>query len=187
MTQLARLLRIAVLASFCFVRVQDAQQSETFNHRADSGTIIRFFFQPAYVNSYHPALLFQVVGDGDIRLNTAPIRSDGRTAFVSLNEVQNLINGLNRLELNWKESHQIQAPDNYWEMVIRPEMEIKLFSKEGTRIALVNPKQICSTLETLDSALKQPRALWEFQLFRAEDGCKVPGLKRDAYPDHYFN
>ena len=48
----------------------------------------------------------------------------------------------------------------------------------------VDPKQICERLAPLDAALKQPRALWEFQLFRVDYGCHVPGFNRNAFPEH---
>jgi hypothetical protein len=64
-------------------------------------------------------------------------------------------------------------------------MEIRVVSPKGTAVATVSPKRICPTLEPLDAALATSRALWEFQLFRVEDGCKVPGFNNQAYPDHW--
>lgn len=155
----------------------------SLNVAVDKNTVVRFFFLPAR-DYYHPALLFRVVGLEDPRLNTAPMSPEGRAVFVSQQEMQELVRRLYAANLCWKKSELVEIPEPIRTREITSNMEVKLFSSTGTAQALISRKRICGLLEPLDSALKQPRAIWEFQLFRTEYGCRVPNFNREAYPEH---
>jgi hypothetical protein len=88
-------------------------------------------------------------------------------------------------DLAWQESEAVEALGSYKKLPVSDDMEILVAFANGTAKAQITPKTICRTLKPLDAALKTPRALWEFQGFRLNYGCKVPGFKPDAYPDHY--
>jgi hypothetical protein len=146
-------------------------------------TAVRMFFDPG--NYFHPPLIFRVVAANDTRLNTAPMLPEGRTAFITAIEMQRLIKGLQGMKLSWKESREHivfdearNLPPVFYGISV-------VISSEGTAESGIPPAKICDSLAPLDSALSTPRALWEFQLFRAGFNCKVLGLDGQAYPDHW--
>jgi len=149
----------------------------------DENTAIRFFYQPAG-DYFHFPLVFRSVDPKDPRLNTAPMTTEGRTAYISLSEMQELMQALSHLRLSWQESARVELLESFRKLKITDTMVITAVSSDGRAIANLNPKKICETFKPLDSALKTPRALWEFQGFRLNYGCKVPGFEHDAYPDH---
>jgi hypothetical protein len=162
------------------------EQREADQTLTDKKTIVRLFFQPADKSYFHSALLFRVTNDDDPKLNTAPIFRDGRTAYISLPEMHLLIERLTSLKLDWRRSKRIARPPTVDHYVIRDKMDITVFFATGTEDALLDPQSICSSLEPLDSALKTPRALWEFQFFRFQYHCQIRGFKPGAYPQRDF-
>jgi hypothetical protein len=154
----------------------------------DEKTIVRFFYYPAGEYIRIP-LLFRVVEEGNPRLNTAPMREEGRTAYVSLSEMRDLVNGLIRSGLGWQESETVDVLGLYKDLTLAgiglDTMDVRLVSSRGTAKAEISPKTICTILKPLDAALKTPRALWEFQGFRLGYGCKVSGFKYGAYADDH--
>lgn len=154
----------------------------------DKKTVVRFFYYPAGEYIRIP-LLFRVVEDGNPRLNTAPMREEGRTAYVSLSEMRDLVNGLIRSGLGWQESETADVLGLYKDLTLAgiglDTMDVRLVSSKGTAKAEISPKAICMILKPLDAALKTPRALWEFQGFRLGYGCKVPGFKYGAYAEDH--
>jgi hypothetical protein len=151
--------------------------------RVDKNTIIRIFYLPP--ESYlRPPLIFRVAGKNDPRLGTAPINILGRTPYISLSEMQNLVTALADWNLSWQQSKKLETPKKIETRKMTDKMEVKVFSSSGTDRVLVDPKQLCERLAPLDAALKQPRALWEFQSFRVDYGCHVSGFDRNAFPEH---
>jgi hypothetical protein len=149
----------------------------------DQNTAVRFFYNPPG-DYFHVPLVFRVVGQGDARLNTAPLGDEGRTAYISRVEMQKLIQGLPHSDLSWQESENVEILGSYKRLLtVKGSMEILVVCSKGTARTKVPPNSICKTLKPLDAALKTPRALWEFQGFRLNYGCKVPGFNYDAYPD----
>jgi hypothetical protein len=162
---------------------QNYDKRFVLNSPVDENTAVRFFYQPAG-NYFHSPLVFRVVDQKDSRLNTAPMAVEGRTAYISLSEMRQLMQGLAHSDLSWRESEKVEVLGSFRKLDITDNMEITAVSSKGTAQATLNPQKICETLKPLDSALKTPRALWEFQGFRLNYGCKVPGFVYDAYPDH---
>ena len=147
-------------------------------------TAVRFFFDPG--NYFHPPLIFRVVAPKDPRLNTAPMLQEGRTAYISGPEMQRLLQGLKSMELSWKESKkQTEFGDATKILPVFYGLSVVVVSSRGTAESGIDLGKICEDLAPLDSTLTTPRALWEFQVFRAEYNCKVPGLDGQAYPDHW--
>lgn len=58
---------------------------------ADGKTVIRFFYQPALGDYFHFPLVFRVIGEGNPLLNTAPMREEGRTSYISLSEMRQMV------------------------------------------------------------------------------------------------
>ena len=169
---------MATLPAFC-----QADGRPPLNLSVDKNTIVRFFYLPP--ESYlHPPLIFRVAGAKDGRLGTAPINPPGRTPYISLSEMRNLVTALADWNLSWQESKKLETPKKIETREMTDKMEVNVFFSRGTARALVDPKQLCERLAPLDAALKQPRALWEFQLFRVDYGCHVPEFNRNAFPEH---
>lgn len=145
----------------------------------DGGPAVRFFYHDEE-NYFHFPLIFRPVAQGDQRLNTAPMGVEGRTAYISAAEMQQLLQRLMLSDLSWQESEKTEALGSYKRL---PSSDMVVCSKGSARVSL-DPKKICDTLAPLDAVLKTPRALWEFQLFRTGYACSVPGFNYHAYPDH---
>lgn len=154
-----------------------------FNCPVDENTAVRFFYFPGG-DYYHFPLIFRPVAQGDPRLNTAPMGEEGRTAYISRKEMRDLIRRLAHSGLSWQESEKVEPLGSFKPLALLMTTEIRVVCSKGMARAEFDPKRVCQTLEPLDSALKTPRALWEFQLFRQGYGCKVTGFNWDAYPDH---
>lgn len=151
---------------------------------ADETTAIRLFYNNES-DYFHFPLIFRAVEQRDPHLNTAPMVAEGRTVYISQTEMQSLLRGLAQLDLPWQESEKVETLGSFKRL--RPwsdSMEILVACSKGTARVKVDPKKICKTLKPLDSALKTPRALWEFQRFRLNYGCQVPGFQYGAYPNH---
>lgn len=169
-------------ASLALCQTTGEQQ---INVHVNGNTIVRFFYLPPY-SYFHVPLAFRVVGKNDPRLGTAPLASpEDRTPYISLPEMQNLIAALARLNLSWRKSNEVETPRKIKPREMTDKLQITIYSSSGTYRAFVNSKRLCETLAPLDAALKEPRALWEFQLFRVNYHCSVPGFNRNAYPQHY--
>jgi hypothetical protein len=167
---------------------QKHDQVSVLNSAADEKTVVRFFYYPAGDYIRIP-LLFRVVEEGNPLLNTAPMREEGRTAYISLSDMHELVHGLIQSGLGWQESKTVEVLGSYKDLTLvgigLDTMDVRIVSSHGTARAEISPKAICMILKPLDGALKTPRAIWELQIFRLDYGCKVPGFKPDAYPDHY--
>ena len=150
---------------------------------ADKDSIVRFFYQPVPGTYLHVALIFRVVDNKDPRLNTAPVFDEGRTAYISLSDMQRLIGGLSRLRVSWEVSPKMESLETYKTSRLCGIMVVKVLSPRGTAKAAIVPAKICETVAQLDAALQTPRALWEFQLFRLQYDCRVPNFNPKAYPD----
>lgn len=151
---------------------------------ADETTAIRLFYNNES-DYFHFPLIFRAVEQRDPRLNTAPMVAEGRTVYISQTEMQSLLRGLAQLDLPWQESKKVETLGSFKRL--RPwsdSMEILVACSKGTARVKVDPKKICEILKPLDSALKTPRALWEFQRFRLNYGCQVSGFQYGAYPNH---
>jgi len=153
------------------------------NSPADESVAIRFFFQPPR-DYFHVPLVFRVVDQKDPSLNTAPILDSGRTAYITLSDMQRLLPAVTHSRFaSWRQAEVIEVLGSPRVLDLAETMDITIISSHGTARAVVDAKKVCETLKPLDSALKTSRALWEFQLFRQGYDCKVPGFNYDAYPE----
>ncbi len=165
----------------------DTKTSLAPAYSTDDSVLVRFCDLDEE-NYFHIPLIFRGVKVGDQRLNTAPIvPQEGRTAYVSGEELDELIRRLGQSDLSWKESKEIESIK--WDLPkghlpCSAEMEVLVVSSKGSWRAKISPKKLCAELVALDPAFHSPRALWEFQLFRHGYGCKVRGFNFEAYPDH---
>jgi len=153
---------------------------------AGKDSVVRFFYQPPEGEYFHVALIFRVVGENDPLWNTTAYSDLGRTAYVSLSDMQQLITNLAHLSLRWDESAKNEGLETYKTIhSYGYGMGIKVLSTGGTAKAIIEHDKICETLAPLDGALLTPRALWEFQGFRVQYHCRVLSYNPDAYPERY--
>jgi hypothetical protein len=166
---------------------QAASQGDALTLPASKHAVVRFFYQPPEGEYLHHPLLFRVVKKSDSRWNTIAYLNVGHTLYISLSDMQQLMINLAHLSLQWEESTEIE-PLETWDNVnsYGYGMGIKVLSSKGTAKALIEHDKICETLAQLDGALLTPRALWEFQRFRLQYYCRVPGYNPDAYDEPKF-
>ena len=174
---------LVILASAPGTSSQVANERHPLTLAADKNSVVRFFFIPAYMTTFPVPVLFRVVEENDPRWNTAPPSDVGRTAYISFSEMRGIFAALSAEPLSWEESAKIEELETY--MAIRNDgrMDIKILSSGGTAKSGIPAKQMCETLARLDPALRTPRALWEFQFFRRQFGCRVPNFDPKAYYD----
>jgi hypothetical protein len=176
---------VAVLASTTSSSFQKTvDKNSVLDSPVDENTAIRFYYNPAG-NYFHVPLIFRPVSPGDPRLDTATIGTEGHTTYISLQEMQQLTQGLGHSDLSWQESEKVEPLGPFKQLPPWADrMEILEVRSRGMAKTSLDPKTICETLQPLDSALKSPRALWEFRGFRVNYGCRVSRFNADAYPDH---
>jgi len=150
---------------------------------ASRDSVARFYYHSPDGEYFHVALLFRVVKRSDPLWTSAPILDEGRTAYISLSEMRQLMVKLACLRLRWSESAQREALETYANIHSYGGMGIKVLSGNGTAKATIAPDKICETLALLDGALRTQRALWEFQLYRLQCHCRVANFNCNAYPD----
>jgi hypothetical protein len=109
---------------------------------------------------------------------------EGRTVYISHADLQKIVEQMSRNGWQWQISRQLTPPRRIETRQITDKFAISIFGPDGMRQTLIDPKKICSTLEPFDSALHEPRALWEFKVCRSQYVCKVPNLNREEYIEH---
>lgn len=149
----------------------------------DNNTTIRFFYHPPNADRFVYPLVLRVAHPNDEGMKLAPILAEGRTVHISLSEMQELVAGMTRSIMMGQQTRSVEVLEP-WEMIPSTEaMDVVIvFSKGAARGAILR-KDICKTLGSLDSAIKTPRAHWEFQRFRVYYGCRVPGFDDAKYSD----
>ena len=160
-----------------------AGQDRIMTSPADKDSVVRFFYQPPEGEYLHVALIFRAVKKQDLRWNTTAYSDKGQTVYVSLSDMQRLMAKLAHLSLRWDESTRVEGLESRGHIYSYGYgMGIKVLSAKGTAKTTIEHDKICETLTPLDAALLTPRALWEFQGFRLQYHCRVPGYNLDAYP-----
>jgi hypothetical protein len=126
---------------------------------------------------------FRVADPNDERMKVAPVLAEGRTVHISLSEMQDLVAGMTRSILMGQQTRGIEVLEP-WEMIPTTEtMDVVLIFSKGAARGAILRRNICKTLGSLDSAIKTPRAYWEFQRFRSYYECRVSGFDDAKYSD----
>jgi len=174
---------LAILTSAPWASGQAASRGHALTLVAGKDSVVRFFYQPPDGEYFHFALLFRVIKKHDPRWNTTSYSDVGLAAYISISDMQRLTAKMKRLPLQWDQSETVETLETYRTIhSYGYGMGIKMLAASGTAKALIVPDKICETLASLDDALRTPRALWEFQSFRLQYHCQVPGFNLDAYP-----
>lgn len=172
-----------IFASALCSSSQGVGKSGIFAIPADGNSVLRFFYEPNDSNYFHVALVLRVADEKDSKLDTAPVFDIGRTAFITLPEMQQLLEKLSHADLNWRESAKTGSLESYKTIHSNGGMNVKVLTSNSTAEATIKSERICDDLASLDASLKTPRALWEFQLFRLGFHCNVPNFNYHKYPD----
>jgi len=164
---------------------QADDQGGLSNLTIDGGIAIRFFFQPPNADFSRPALIFRVASEGDPNWNSAPIDRQGRSAYISIVEMKELIKLLQATDIKWHGSSQHEQIVPFMTLPEARDMTVTAFAPNGTASATIPPKRICEVLAKLSQGITTARAHWEFGFFRRMYHCKVPDFNPYAYVDHY--
>jgi|HubBroStandDraft_5_1064220.scaffolds.fasta_scaffold27558_2 hypothetical protein len=149
----------------------------------DNNTTVRFFYHPPNADRFVFPLVFRVADPNDERMKVAPVLAEGRTVHISLSEMQDLVAGMTRSILMGQQTRGIEVLEP-WEMIPTTEtMDVVLIFSKGAARGAILRRNICKTLGSLDSAIKTPRAYWEFQRFRSYYECRVSGFDDAKYSD----
>lgn len=176
-----------VLAASCYSQ-KPGGKAWLLNCPIDRATAVRFFYNPEEAGYFHFPLVLDVVPSCDPRLNTAPMRPEGRTAYITQDEMRSLLRALAQVDVSWEVSSKVEPLGDFHSLVRLhragpPYLSIEVTCSRGAARGKVGPAKICSALAPLDSAVKTPRALWEFQFLRIGYGCKVAEFNMHAYPE----
>jgi hypothetical protein len=149
----------------------------------DNGTVVRFYYHPPNADRFVYPLVLRVVAANDERMNVAPVLAEGRTVYISLSEMHELVAGMTRSITMGQQTRGVEVL-GAWEMIpITEAMDVVIIFSKGAARGVIFREGICKILGSLDSALKTPRAHWEFQRFRFYYGCRVPGFDDAKYSD----
>jgi hypothetical protein len=167
-----------------------AQAQQTYNpylgvltSPIDNRTAVRFFFHPPVSDRFVYPLVFRVAAENDKRTKTAPLLTEGRTVYVSLSEMKDLVAAMTRSIMMGQQTRNVEVFGS-WEMIPSTEaMDVFVIFSKGAARGVILRENICKTLSSLDSSIKTPRALWEFNRFRMYNGCRVPGFDDTKYSD----
>jgi hypothetical protein len=184
----------------CFIRVMCrfiltlvacgllAQAKQSFNpypgvltSPVDSRTVVRFYFLPLPADRYHYPLVLRVAEPNDERLKVAPILAEGRTAHISLSEMQELVARMTRSITMGQQTRGVEVLGDFRMIPITVDMDVVVIFSNGAARGLIPKEQIWKVLSSLDSAIRAPRAHWEFQRFRLGYGCCIPGFDEMKY------
>jgi hypothetical protein len=126
-------------------------------------------------------LVFRPVEQGSPRLNTVTGAQE-LIAYISFDEMSHLLERLAQLDLRWKESKKTEK--------LRPfsifdepsvNVDIDVVNSAGTAKAKLSGSFACEKLAALDSVFQTRRALLEFQEFRFQMNCNIPGFNHLEY------
>jgi hypothetical protein len=150
----------------------------------DREAAVRFYYTPANPDHVYYPLVFRPVQRSDPRLDTVPLLPEGRTAYISIQDMRHLFRALVAVHLSWHISKAV-VPFAYFKKLVAlpPGVQVLVVCSKGSATAQVHPREVCNALKPLDAALNTPRALWNFQAFRFDRGCKVPGFKVGQYSE----
>jgi hypothetical protein len=151
--------------------------------QVDGHTAVRFFYDNRVdPDIFHIPLIFRPVAHGDQRLNTAPTTEEGRVAYVSKEDMRHLLSALIGLDLSWQRSDGPATLGPFKGLINLPAPnEIRVVCSKGVAVTHFGPKSFCEATRVLNSVIKPPRAVWELQAFRLNNGCVVPGFEFGKY------
>lgn len=170
----------------------------------EKGCAIRFIYSPPIAHDFLPIpLILRQERKQDSQFRTwSKVIPQGITWWISPEEMQNLVKGLQRLDLPWKgfegrmsfRRERIEPPPSPpmlpWKIPMSHEkgtMEIDVTSNAGTTVAFIASKRVCVSMKPLVRAFRKPMSIYVFKGTLLDWGCKVPGFNladRPKPPKH---
>ena len=74
----------------------------------DDTTVVRLFYDPPG-DYFHFPLVLRAVKPGSPLLDTAPMLEAGRTAYISVSDMEQLVSRLSKMDLVWKQTEAIES------------------------------------------------------------------------------
>jgi hypothetical protein len=117
-------------------------------------------------------------------MKTAPLLTEGRTAYISSAEMKDLVAAITRSITMGQQTNNVEVLGS-WEMIpVTDSMDVVVIFSKGAARGEIPRKDICKTLSSLATSVNIPRARWEFDRFRMYNACRVPGFDDTKYSDH---
>jgi len=161
---------------------------------------VRFVYNPPIPqdNIVIPLILRQTT-EQDSRYGTwSTLVPEGLTQWISPQEMQRLVDRLEKLNLAWDMSPKPISfsrepkvpppppPSMPWKMPMARRvgtMEIDITSDAGSAVADLPSDQVCGSMKRLDPAFQIPIAVYTFRGTRLQWGCSVPGFNPAKRPE----
>jgi hypothetical protein len=160
---------------------QSSGQSAVLDSPITESTAISFFWIGDLDSHFRDPMNFYAVSHTDRRFHTVSVDHQWN-AFISSSEMQGLIDGLKALHLDWVDSSGREEFVDYRKRNNDGFLDITVVASKSTSKARIRIARMCDQLARLDSAMSSPRILWQFQLFRVDNGCEVPGYNNSVVP-----
>lgn len=164
---------------------QKPNQSAVLDSPVAESTAVSFFWIGDMDSHFRAPINFYAVSQSDRRFHTVsvgPFADHQWNAFISVSEMQRLMDGLKALDLRWVDSKGREAFKDAQKRTGTGFLDITVVSHDGTSKSYIRIARMCEELSQLDSAMPTPRILWQFQLFRVDNGCHVPGYNNSVIP-----
>jgi hypothetical protein len=161
---------------------------------------VRFVYRPPNSEDFPvlPLILRRAMRE-DPRYGTwSTLMPEGLTQWISPEEMESLVEALEKLNLTWDISRQPISfarqpkepppppPSLPWKMPMARRtstMEIDITSDAGSAVADLPSEKVCCSMERLDRAFHIPIAVYHFRGSRLDWGCKVPGFSLANRPE----
>jgi len=161
---------------------------------------VRFVYNPPIGEDFPqiPLILRRATRE-DPRYGTwSTLMPEGLTQWISPEEMESLVEALEKLSLNWD---IFQQPTSFARQRIEPPpppphlpwripmarrtgtMEIDITSDAESAVADLPSAEVCRSMERLDPAFHIPIAVYNFRGTRLGWGCKVPGFSLANRPE----
>ena len=163
---------------------QKPTKGVVLNSPITESTAISFFWFGDMESHFRSPVNFYVVSTTDRKFHTVSMgRSDHQwNAFISDADMRRLIDGLKALDLRWMDYKSREAFIDGLQRKDLGLLEVTVVSNNATSKANIRIARMCDQLASLDPAIPSPRILWQFQLFRVDNGCLVPGYDNNVIP-----
>lgn len=151
----------------------------------NSQTAVRFSRHVPLENHWVFPLVFRVATKGKMQMKTAPVLTAGRTVYIPLSEMKNLIQAIVRFVPMPAETRHHETFSSWQLFYLSKNMDVEIIYSRGAALGRIWHTNICQVLARLNQSIHTPRPRWEFQEFRAYQGCLVPGFDSDKYLDQW--
>lgn len=149
-------------------------------------TAVSFFWFGDMESHFRNPVNIFVVPDADRRLHkvelTDFVTDDQANMYVSTGEMKHILNGLKSLGLRWSDLRGREVLKGASHRAGTNMLDITLLGSDATGEAHIRIAEMCYLLDRLDSTMPTPRTLWQFRIFRWDNGCEIRGYENYIVP-----